>query len=128
MTTSGRIDVRSAFQCYYPHSNDTLFLQVFNGMAGCHNCDLQREMKLATEDVAIGTQQYTIRKKIVACNEVSDTLASKSSNQSVRAACTLQFTDDHNAVIKVQSAETWTLNSGIVLEPFVYTFGFRKMQ
>lgn len=125
-TETNKLNIRSAFQFYYPQTNDTLFLQVFNGLAGCKNCEMHRNMKLETEDAAIGSQQYTVAKKQIAGKEVRDTLASRGSNQSIRATCTLQFTDDNNAVIKVQSTETIKLNSGIVLEPFVYTFGFTK--
>lgn len=126
-TEAGKLNISSAFQFYYPHQNDTLFLQVFNGFAGCKNCMQQREIKLATEDISIASQHYIIsEKEAPGGSRARDTLASKGYNQSIRTSCILQFTDSANAVIKVQSAETITLNSGFVLQPFTYTFRFRK--
>lgn len=128
-TDTKKLDISSSFQFYYTQNNDTLFLSVFNGLAGCKNCELQQEMKLVTEDAAIGSQKYSVLKtNVPGKGKAGDTVANQGFNQSIKASSILQFTDSKNAVIKVQSREAVTLNSGLVLEPFVYSFRFKKAE
>ncbi len=124
---SVNVDIRSSFQFYYTKSNDTLFTNVFNGFARCAACKLQQEMKLVTEDASVGSQHYSIV-KVPGKQDAADTVADRGYNETIKASCSLQFTDSKNAVIKVQSAAKIKLDSGVELEPFTYVFSFVKSE
>ncbi|MGN6494553.1 MAG: toll/interleukin-1 receptor domain-containing protein [Agriterribacter sp.] len=124
---TNRININSSLQFFYKPDNDTLHLSVFNGFANCSGCTLQKEMKLATEDVAIGSNHFTILKTDGPEGKAGDTIASRGNNESIKAFSTLHFISDTAAVIKVQSTVPVVLKAGITMEPFVYEFRFRKV-
>lgn len=123
---TNRININSSLQFFYKPDNDTLYLSVFNGFANCTACALQKEMKLVTEDVAIGSNHFTILKTDGPEGKAGDTVASRGNNESIKAVSTLHFITDTAAVIKVQSTVPVVLKAGITMEPFVYEFRFRK--
>lgn len=123
---TNRININSSLQFFYKPDNDTLYLSVFNGFANCAGCALQKEMKLVTEDVAIGSNHFTILKTDGPEGKAGDTVASRGNNESIKAVSTLHFISDTAAVIKVQSTVPVVLKAGIRMEPFVYEFRFRK--
>ena len=118
----GKVSIRSYMQFYYFKANDTSFLTVFNGFAGCASCLLKDNMKLEVEDISIGSQAYKILKE----DEQGDTVMNAGSNKSIRASVILHLTDDKTAVIKVQQNKATVLNYGLVLQPFAYSFTFAK--
>ena len=124
----GKVKIKSYVQFYYPKTNDTAFLSIFNGFAGCASCTLQEEMKIIAEDNAIATQQYKILKTDQpGMGKAGDTIMNKGSNTSIRASVTLHLVNNKIVVIKVRRATPAELSSGIVLAPFVYSFRFQKI-
>lgn len=123
---TSKVNINSSLQLFYEPDNDTLYLSIFNGFANCAGCILEKEMKLVTEDVAIGSNQFTILKADGPEGKAGDTVASRGNNESIKAFSTLHFTSDTTAVIKVQSPVPVALRAGITMEPFVYEFRFRR--
>lgn len=124
---NNKATIKSYVQFFYLKSNDTAFLSVFNGFAGCSNCLLQKDMKLITEDAAVATQVYKILKEDdPAIGKKGDTVMNAGSNKSIRANTTLHLADRNNVVIKISRDDPAELSHGMVLKPFVYTFRFRK--
>lgn len=124
---SNKATIKSYVQFFYVKSNDTAFLSVFNGFAGCSNCLLQKDMKLITEDAAVATQVYKILKENdPAIGKAGDTVMNAGSNKSIRAKAMLHLDDRNTVVIKISRDDPAELSHGMVLKPFVYTFRFRK--
>ncbi len=113
--------IKSNVQFYYFKTNDTSFLTVFNAFAGCTSCTLARDMKLKAEDVAVGSQFYKIDE------QTGKTLVNFGSNKSIQASVTLQLLNSNTAIIKIQQAQTTELSHGLMLQPFIYTFRFTKV-
>jgi hypothetical protein len=125
----GKVKIRSYTQFYYFKTNDTSFLSVFNGFAGCASCVLQDEMKINVEDISIGSQTYkTLKKDQQDGGKAGDTVMNAGSNKSIRASVTLLLVNNKTAVIKVQQTKATPLNYGLVLPPFVYSFTFTKAE
>lgn len=123
-----KVKIKSYVQFYYPKTNDTAFLSIFNGFAGCTSCVLKEEMKITAEDIAIATQQYKILKEDQpGVGKTGDTIMNKGSNTSIRASVTLNLVNSTTAVIKIQRATPAELSPGIRLDPFVYSFRFTKV-
>lgn len=124
-----KIDIKTNSQFYYPKTNDTSFLSVFNVIANCNSCILQREMKLKTEDIAIGSQKYRIlRHDSPGAGKAGDTVMNAGSNKSIRGTILLRFTDKNAAVISVSSSKPVELSYGLVMPAFKYTFRFEKLE
>ncbi len=122
----GKVSIRSYVQFYYFKTNDTSFLTVFNGFAGCASCALKDNMKLEVEDISIGSQTYKILKEDEqGGGNAGDTVMNAGSNKSIRASVTLHWTNDKTAVIKVRQTKSTALNYGLVLPPFEYAFTFK---
>ena len=100
-----KASVKAYMQFYYPDSKTPPYLTVFNGFFGCPSCAVNKEMKLKVEDIAVGTTN---------------------SNKSIRGTASLQFIDNNTAIIKVARPNPVELANGLMLEPFVYTFRFKK--
>ena len=125
----GKVKIRSYTQFYYFKTNDTSFLSVFNGFAGCASCVLQDEMKINVEDISIGSQTYkTSKKDQQDGGRAGDTVMNAGSNKSIRASVTLLLVNNKTPVIKVQQTKATPLNYGLVLPPFVYSFTFTKAE
>ena len=123
-----KVKIKSYVQFYYPKTNDTAFLSIFNGFAGCMSCVLKEEMKISAEDIAIATQRYKILKEDQpGTGKTGDTIMNQGSNTSIRASVTLHLVNNTTAVIKIQRATPAELSSRITLEPFVYSFRFTKV-
>ncbi|MEO8111186.1 MAG: toll/interleukin-1 receptor domain-containing protein [Ginsengibacter sp.] len=114
--------IKSYMQFYYLKTNDTSFLTVFNAFAGCASCTLARDMKIKAEDVAVASQFYKIDE------QTGETLMNAGANKSIRASVTLQFLNSNTAIIKIQQAQVTELSHGLILQPFVYTFHFTKVE
>ena len=124
-----KVKIKTYVQFYYPKTNDTAFLSIFNGFAGCASCRLQEEMKITAEDIAIATQRYKILKEDQpGVGKSGDTIMSEGSNKSIRASVTLRLVNSKTAVIKVQQTKVTPLSYGLVLPPFVYSFTFTKVE
>jgi hypothetical protein len=125
----GKVSIRSYVQFYYFKANDTSFLTVFNGFAGCASCALKDNMKLEVEDISIGSQAYKILKEDEqGGGKAGDTVMNAGSNKSIRASVTLHLTDDKTAVIKVLQNKATALSYGLELQPFEYAFTFSKAE
>ena len=125
----GKVKIQSYTQFYYFKTNDTSFLSVFNGFAGCASCILQDGMKIQVEDISIGSQTYkTLKKDQQDGGKAGDTIMNAGANKSIRASVTLLLAKNKTAVIKVQQTKATPLNYGLVLQPFVYTFTFTKAE
>jgi len=125
----GKVSIRSYMQFYYFKANDTSFLTVFNGFAGCASCALKDNMKLEVEDISVGSQAYkTLKEDEQGGGKAGDTVMNAGSNKSIRASVTLHLTDDKTAVIKVQQTKATALSYGLVLQPFEYSFTFAKAE
>lgn len=123
-----KVKISSYVQFYYPKTNDTSYLSVFNGFAGCASCVLQEEMKITAEDIAIGSQTYKILKEDQpGGGKAGDTIMNAGANKSIRAAVSLHLVTSTTAIIKVQQTASIPLSYGLVLAPFVYTFRFSKV-
>lgn len=124
-----KVKIKSYIQFYYPKTNDTAFLSIFNGFAGCASCKLQEEMKITAEDIAVATQRYKILKEDQpGVGKSGDTIMNEGSNKSIRASVTLHLVNNKTVVIKIQRATPAELSPGMVLEPFVYSFRFSKVE
>ncbi|MEP7107673.1 MAG: toll/interleukin-1 receptor domain-containing protein [Ferruginibacter sp.] len=123
-----KVKIQSFFQFYYFKTNDTAFLSVFNGFAGCSSCILQNQMPLVVEDIAVGTQTYKMLKEdLPGGGKAGDTILNAGSNKSIRASATLHLINKKTAIIKVQHLVSTPLSNGLVLGPFVYSFRFMKI-
>lgn len=125
-TTDGRIQIKSSLQFYYIKNSDTVFLSVFNGFAGCKTCIPTKEIKLETEDVALGWTALKILTNNTTEGKKGDTVMNAGHNQSIAASSSLEFVDDTTALLKVKSAKPITLSPKLVVPEFFYTFTFRK--
>lgn len=119
--------IKSYMQFYYPESEASSHLTIFNAFAGCSSCAMNKEIKLNAEDIAVGSR--TIKKleeDQADGRKAGDIILDANSNKSIRGTVTLQFLDYNKAVIKVKQPLTIELANGLMLEPFVYTFHFKK--
>jgi len=125
----GKVKIRSYMQFYYFKTNDTSFLSVFNGFAGCASCVLKNEMKIDVEDISIGSQTYkTLKSDQQDGGKAGDTVMNAGANKSIRASVTLLLLNNKTAVIKVQQTAATPLSYGLVLPPFMYSFTFTKAE
>lgn len=123
-----KVSIKSYVQFYYLKTNDTAFLNIFNGFAGCSSCALAEDVKLKVEDISVGSQYYRILKNTLPGEgNAGDTVMTMGSNKSISATARLQFINDNTAIIKVQQPAAIELSHGMVLKPFVYTFRFTKV-
>jgi hypothetical protein len=119
--------IKTYVQFYYPEKEASSYLTVFNAFAGCTSCEVSREMKLTTEDVAIASR--TIKKLAEDGpdgRKAEEVIMDASANKSVGGTVSLQFVDNNTAVIRIKQSRTITLANELVLEPFEYTFRFKK--
>jgi hypothetical protein len=123
-----RVTIKSHLQFYYVSSNDTLFLTVFNAFAGCSSCVLQNHTKLTVEDVAVSSRHIKTSKGNKANSNSSDTLMDAGSTKSIRASATLHMIDNQAVVIEVKHPVATMLANDLLLQPFVYSFKFRKRE
>jgi hypothetical protein len=119
--------IRGYMQFYYPDTKADASLTVFNAFVGCASCALSKEMSLKVEDIAIGS--HTIKRaQADQANgkKAGDIILDAWSNKSIRGTADLQFVDKSNAVIKVRRRQPVELTDELKLEPFEYTFHFKK--
>lgn len=124
-----KFNIRSHLRFFYIQPKDTMFLSIFNAFAGCSDCLLEDELDLAVEDIAIGSQVYSILKHDQeGVGKAGDTVMDRGANKSIRGTAVLQFTGNKTAVIKVARSTPVTLEGGLVLKPFAYLFTFKKLE
>ena len=126
-TGENKATIKSYMQFYYPESEASAYLTIFNAFAGCNSCIVNKEMKLIAEDIAVGSR--TIKKleeDQPDGRKAGETILDANSNKSIRGTVTLQFADYNNAIIKVRQPLNIELANGLMLEPFTYTFLFKK--
>lgn len=119
--------IKSYMQFYYPDSKASSYLTIFNAFAGCTSCALSQEMKLKVEDIAVASRTIkTLQEDQPDGRKAGEVILDANSNKSIDGTITLQFIDDNTAVIKVKQPLSVELAHGLMLEPFVYTFRFKK--
>ena len=124
-----KVSIKSYVQFYYLKTNDTSYLNRFNGFVGCSSCMLSKDMKITAEDIAIGSQYYRISKEDQPGNtKTGDTIMNAAANKSIRASVTLHLVNNNTAVIKMQQPAATELSHGFILKPFVYSFRFAKTE
>ena len=127
-TEGGKVSIKSSLQFYYPKTNDTSFLNIFNAFVSCSSCTLSNELKLNAEDVSIASQYYQILKRdLPGVGNAGDTVSSAGANKSVRASATLHFTSNTTAEIIIKQSSTIELSHGLILQPFDYVFHLSKI-
>jgi hypothetical protein len=123
----GKVNIKTSFQFYYPKTNDTLFLSVFNGYAECASCVLKNEMVFTDKQIDIGAQKYIILKQNQADGKKKgDTVLNAGANNSIRASVNLQLINKDSIIIKVIRPDTIRISNGILVQPFTYSFLFKK--
>ena len=127
--TGDKATIKSYMQFYYPETNASSHLTIFNAFAGCNSCTVNKEVKLKVEDVAVGSR---VVKKLEQDQpdgrKAGEIVLDANSNKSINATATLQFVDQNNAVITLRQPLTIALAHEFMLEPFVYTFRFKKSE
>jgi len=127
-TENQKVKIISNFQFYYFKTNDTAFLSVFNGYAGCESCTLQNEMHITDKQIDIGTQRYEILKADRPGGEkTGDTVLDAGGNNSIRAMVTLHLINKDSVLIKVRQPDSLKISGGFTVNPFIYTFLFKKI-
>ena len=122
-----KVSIKSYMQFYYPERKATSYLTIFNAFANCNSCVLNNDVKLIAEDIAVGSRTIkTLKEDQPGGGKAGDVIMDANSNKSIRASVALHFIDENNAVIKVKQPVTIALSHELMLEPFVYTFRFRK--
>jgi hypothetical protein len=122
-----KVTVKSYMQFYYPESKASSYLTIFNAFANCSSCAVNKEMKLRVEDIAIASRTIKkLQEDQPDGRKAGEVILDASANKSIGGTATLQFIDNNNAVIKVKQPTTVALANELMLEPFVYTFRFRK--
>lgn len=119
--------IKTYVQFYYSDSKASSYLTIFNAFAGCISCAVNKEMKLNVEDIAVGSRTIKkLQEDQADGKKAGDIILDASSNKSIRGTVTLQFLDNNNAVIKIKQPLVIELANELMLEPFVYTFRFKK--
>jgi hypothetical protein len=119
--------IKSYMQFYYPDSKASSYLTIFNAFAGCTSCVVNKEIKLNVEDIAIGSRTVKkLQEDQADGKKAGDVILDANANKSVRGTATLQFIDNNHAVITVTQPLSIALANDFMLEPFVYTFRFKK--
>jgi hypothetical protein len=125
--SENKATIKSYIQFYYPDSKASSYLTIFNAFAGCTSCTVTKEMKLSVEDIAVGSRTVKkLQEDQADGGKAGDVILNANSNKSIRGTVTLKFVDNNNAIIKVTQPLTITLANDLMLEPFVYTFHFKK--
>ncbi|MEO8710605.1 MAG: toll/interleukin-1 receptor domain-containing protein [Parafilimonas sp.] len=123
----GKVNVETSLQFYYPKTNDTLFLSVFNGFAVCNSCVLKNEMGFTDQQIDIGAQKYTILKQNQpGGKKKGDTVLNAGTNNSIRASVSLQLINKDSVILKVTRPDTVRISNEILVQPFTYSFMFKK--
>ncbi|MFT3750322.1 MAG: toll/interleukin-1 receptor domain-containing protein [Agriterribacter sp.] len=123
-----KFNIRSALRFFYLKPKDTAYLTIFNAFVNCANCILQEEVKLNVEDVALGSQIYSILKHDQeGVGKAGDTIMDKGGNKSIRGTAVLKFRDNNTALIKIARTTPVELDGGLLVKPFEYLFTFKKM-
>lgn len=115
----GKLNIKSAVQFYYPKTNDTAYLNVFNAFAECSKCVLKTEIPITEKQVDIGAQLYTISKK-------GDTTLNAGSNNAVHALVTLYLINKDSVFLKIDKTDSVVASRGMIIPPFSYSFFFKK--
>ncbi len=122
-----KANIKSYMQFYYPEKNSHSELTIFNAFANCTSCVVNKEMKLKVEDIAVASRTIKTAQQDQAHGiKAGDTILNAGSNKSIRGTITLRMVDNNNVVIKIQQPLTIALSYGLMLEPFVYIFRFKR--
>ena len=115
----GKVNIKSSFQFYYARSNDTAFLDVFNGFIQCASCALKDSMVVTDKQIDVVAHKYAISTK-------GDTTLNAGMNKAVRASVTLLLINKDSVMIKVVHPDIAVIADGVVVPPFEYSFLFTK--
>jgi cbb3-type cytochrome oxidase subunit 3 len=122
-----KVKILSSFQFYFFKTNAAAYFVVFNGFAACSSCVLQNEIKFTDKDIAFGSNMYEILKEDQPGEgKAGDTVMTAGANNTISALVTLHLINKNTIIIKVQQSAPTPVGNGLVVEPFVYTFRFRK--
>ncbi len=123
---NGKLNIKTSVQFYYPKTNDTAYLEVFNTFAECNNCTLNDEITLNDKQVDVGTHRYvTLKQNEPGKGKAGDTVLNAGSNNAIHASVILHLSKG-NVFIKIVAAEATDASYGITIPPFEYTFIFKK--
>jgi hypothetical protein len=124
-----KASIKGYMQFYYPDSKALASPVVFNGFVGCSSCVLSKEMKLKVEDISVSSR--TIKRAHedqTDGKKAGDTISDAGATRSMYGTAVLQFVDKGKAVIRVTQTKSVELTDELKLEPFVYTFYFKKQE
>jgi len=122
-----RVKILSNFQFYFFKTNAEAYFVVFNGFAACSSCVLKNEITITDKDIAFGSNRYEILKKDKRGEgKAGDTVMTAGANDRISALVTLHLINTTTIIIKVQQSVPTPVGNGLVVEPFVYSFRFRK--
>jgi len=116
---NGNLNIKTAIQFYYPKSNDTAYLNVFNAFASCAGCVFKNEISLTDKQVDVGAQRYVISKK-------GDTTLNAGGNKAVLALVTLHLISKDSVFVQIERPDSVMASYGIIVPPFSYSFFFKK--
>lgn len=120
------INIKSSLQFYYFKPEDTVFLEVFNGFAGCDNCTITQEIPLVTEDAALGWRILELKTTQGSGGQQTDTLLNAGYNQSFSATSSLEISNDSIIKIRFSRKQPIPLSPTFTIPQFEYLFTFRK--
>ena len=87
----------------------------------------ENEIKITDKDIAFGSNRYEILKKDKPGEgKAGDTVMTAGGNNVISALVTLHLINTNTIIIKVQKSVPTPVGNGLVVEPFVYSFRFRK--
>jgi hypothetical protein len=125
--SENKATMKSFIQFYYPESKASSYLTIFNAFTNCTSCSVTKEMKLTVEDISVGSR--TIKKleeDQPDGRKAGEVILDANSNKSIRGKATLQFVNNNKVIMKLTQPLTIALANEFMLEPFVYTFHFKK--
>ncbi|GEO07716.1 toll/interleukin-1 receptor domain-containing protein [Segetibacter aerophilus] len=121
-----KVKIRTNFQFYYFRTNDTAFFDILNGFAECASCELKDEMRFADKRIDIGANRYRISKIAERGKKLGDTTFSAGYNSAIPASVILHIIDRDTLNIKVTLSVSTPISGDFVVDPFIYTFTFKR--
>lgn len=129
MSGENKASIKGYMQFYYPDSKAEAYPVVFNAFVSCLLSTLKREVKLKVEDISVSSRSIKRAREDQPDGKMAgDTISDVSSTKSIQGTALLQFVGKNKAVIKMTRTEIVDLNDELKLEPFIYTFNFRKKE
>lgn len=120
------VNIKTSVQFYYPKSNDTAYLEVFNAFAECKNCVFKNDITITDKQVDVGAHRYMMLKEDEpGKGKAGDTVLNAGLNTAVKASVVLQLSKD-KVLLTINKKDSSAASYGILIPPFEYTFIFKK--